>query len=74
MTLEEKKALIQRFLERCNRYADGKIIGHRAELAAANGAQALALADKLAHWAAYRAFNDYTIAELDTPELDDWID
>lgn len=74
MTLEQKKALIQRFLERCNRYADDRIMAYRGKLADATGVQALELADKLTHWAAYRAFNDYTIAELETAELDDWLD
>ncbi len=72
MTLEEKKALVACFLEKCNRYAEGKLEHYREQLAAASGWQALALQDKVSHWTAYRTFNDHTIEELETEVLDDW--
>jgi hypothetical protein len=74
MTLDEKKRLVIRFLERCNDYADRELSGLRAELEHAQAARALQLADKIAHWAAYRAFNEHAIAELGTPRLDAWLD
>ncbi len=70
MTMDEKKALIVDFLCRCNRYADGKLDEYRRRLAAASGFDALTLQDKIGHWAAYRAVNEFTIAELRTDALD----
>jgi hypothetical protein len=74
MTLEDKKRVVTRFLERCNDYADRQLEGYRAELEHAAGKRALELADKIAHWTAYRAFNEHAIAELATARLDDWLD
>jgi len=73
MDLDEKKRLVTHFLERCNEYADRELERCRAELEHARGTRALELADKIAHWAAYRAFNEHAIAELATPRLDDWL-
>jgi len=72
MILEEKKALVTSFLEKCNKYAEGKLEVYRERLAAASGWQALELQDKMSHWTAYRTFNDHTIAELKSEVLDDW--
>jgi len=74
MDLNERKRLVTRFLERCNEYADRQLAGYRAELEHARGPRALELADKIAHWTAYRAFNEHAIAELATPRLDDWLE
>jgi hypothetical protein len=41
-------------------------------LASATGFDALDIQDKIGHWTAYRTFNEYTIEELKTRELDDW--
>ena len=72
MNIAEKKALVARFIGRCNEYADKKLEQYRTELAAASGWKALEIQDQIGHWTAYRAFNEYTIAELKTPELDEW--
>lgn len=72
MTLSEKKSLVARFIERCNAYADAELARYRAELETQTGWSALATQDKIAHWTAYRAFNEYTLAELQTDELDHW--
>lgn len=72
MTLEEKKACIAAFLCRCNEYADGKLAGYRERVTEASGWQALELQDKIGHWTAYRAFNEFTIEELAGSELDEW--
>lgn len=72
MTLEQKKACIVAFLGRCNEYADAKLAGYRERMAEAAGWQALELQDKIGHWTAYRAFNEYTIEELASGELDGW--
>ena len=74
MTVDEKKALVAAFLERCNRYATVRIAGLQADLVGATAWQSLAIQDKIGHWTAYRAFNEYTIAELSSPELDHWFD
>jgi hypothetical protein len=74
MTIEEKKQLISAFLARCNGYATDKIAAHQAELSGATAWQSLAIQDKIGHWTAYRAFNEYTIEELLTQELDHWFD
>lgn len=73
-TKKDKKQLISRFLERCNRYADDKLVGYHAALAETEGPEALALTDKISHWTAYRSFNEYAINELATDRLDDWLD
>ena len=73
MNLVERKALVARFIGKCNEYADGKLEQYRAELASASGFKALEIQDKIGHWTAYRAFNEYTIAELASEELDDWL-
>ena len=72
MTLTEKKALVAAFLTRCNRYADDKLAHYRAALADTSGRSSLELQDKIGHWTAYRAFNEYTIQELQTTRLDAW--
>ncbi len=74
MTLDDKKALVTKFLEHCNDYAGGQLAGYRAQLEHARGTQALEVADKIAHWSAYRAFNEHAIAELATPRLDAWLE
>lgn len=72
MTLAEKKALVARFLGRCNEYAERQLARYRAELEGADEWRALELQDKIGHWTAYRAFNAYTLEELEGAELDDW--
>lgn len=74
MTLTEKKALVSGFLGRCNEYADRQLARYRAELEHASADRALELADKIVHWSAYRAFNDYAIGELGTDALDEWLE
>jgi hypothetical protein len=73
MTLSDKKRLVVRFLERCNAYADAEIAKYRQRLEHATGADALRISDEIAHWAAYRAFNEHAIGELGTKRLDDWL-
>ena len=72
MTVEEKKAVVTAFLAKCNEYADAQLTAYRERVAATTGWQALELQDKIGHWTAYRAFNEYTIDELATGEIDDW--
>lgn len=72
MTLTEKKTLVAEFLGKCNGYADRKLAEYRGRLDTATGRELLALQDKINHWTAYRTFNEYTIAELEGPTLDDW--
>jgi hypothetical protein len=74
MTLDEKKAVVTTFLSRCTSSAADRIASHQAELASATTWQSLAIQDKIGHWTAYRAFNEYTIEELSTQELDQWFD
>ena len=70
----EKKRIIADFLTRCNTYAAERISHYRAELDTVTQMDAMAIQDKIGHWTAYRAFNEYTIAELDSNELDDWFE
>ena len=72
MTLQEKKALIADFLEKCNRYADAKLAQYQRDLPAAAENDRLVLQDKIVHWTAYRTFNEYTLRELTADTLDDW--
>jgi hypothetical protein len=74
MDLEQKKTLICQFLSRCNRYADDELARYGAALNTAATDDRPALADKIAQWTAYRAFNEHAIAELKTDRLDDWFD
>lgn len=74
MTLSEQKRLVGRFLRHCNRYADDKLAGYGERLGRATGFEALELQDKISHWTAYRAFNEYTLDELEqTDRLDAWL-
>lgn len=72
MTITEKKAVVREFLARCNVYAEEKLAGYRSQLAGASPWQAMQIEDKINHWSAYRAFNVFTIEELETAELDEW--
>jgi hypothetical protein len=72
MDAAAKKAVVADFLARCNRYAEGELLKHREQLAAASTLEALAVQDKIGHWTAYRAFNEHALAELARGELDDW--
>lgn len=74
MTLTEKKQLVARFLARCNEYADAKLEEYHARTQTPDANEALALADKIGHWSAYKAFNQHAMAELTTAALDDWFD
>lgn len=74
MHLADKKKLVARFISRCNEYAESKLAHYRAQLAAASGFEALAIQDKIGHWTAYRAFNEYTLRELEGGELDPWLE
>ncbi len=74
MTLNEKKAVVARFLRQCNEYARHELARYRTELDQAEGRQALALQDRIGHWTAYMAFNEYTLEELDGDMLDSWFD
>jgi hypothetical protein len=74
MTLAEKKATVAQFIAKCNDYADGKLADYRRQLDAASGREALAIADKIGHWTAYRTFNEHTLGELATPKLDAWLE
>lgn len=72
MDVAEKKAVVADFLARCNEYADRMLERYRGEASAATGRAALDLQDKILHWTAYRTFNEHTLGELRTPQLDDW--
>jgi hypothetical protein len=74
MTLAEKKATVTRFIAKCNDYADGKLADYRRQLDTASGREALAIQDKISHWMAYRTFNEHTLGELATPQLDSWLE
>ncbi len=74
MTLDQKKAVVARFLRRCNEYAEREIARYRLALDDADAARALELQDKICHWSAYRAFNAYALTELEGTELDAWFD
>lgn len=74
MTLSDKKALVGRFIGRCNEYAEAEIVRYRAELERATGDRAIELERKIEQWSTYRAFNQYTLDELRTATLDHWFD
>ncbi|MBT8130910.1 MAG: hypothetical protein KJO35_01465 [Gammaproteobacteria bacterium] len=71
-SIPEKKRIIADFLARCNVYATERISQYRHELENIESVDAMNIQDKIGHWTAYRAFNDYTIDELAGSELDDW--
>ena len=72
ITLSEKKQIVTEFLKRCNTYSDDMLTRYRTELVDASGMEHLEIQDKILHWTAYKAFNEYAIGELQTPELDAW--
>ena len=73
-TADQKKRIVEEFLERCNSYAANMIAKYRAAANGGDAEQELALQDKISHWTAYRAFNEHAIMELKGTELDDWFD
>lgn len=74
MTRDQQKALVSRFLSKCNEYALAKLADYQAELTGATAERALELQDKIGHWTAYRAFNEHAIDELKSDALDAWFD
>ncbi len=72
LSTAQKKRIVSAFLAQCLDYADARLRDYRAQVPAAAGMDALALQDRISHWSAYRAFTEYTIAELETTELDAW--
>lgn len=68
----EKKRIVSQFLQRCAAYADDKLVAYQQQAALAKGNEGLLLQDKISHWTAYRVFTEYTVDELETPELDSW--
>ena len=72
LSVADKKRIVSDFLQHCLDYADDKLAAYRQRLPDVAGMDALLLQDKISHWTAYRAFNEYTIAELQTTELDAW--
>ncbi len=73
MDIAARKALVASFIGKCNEYAERKLEHYRGQLAGATAAEALVIQDKIGHWTAYRAFNEHTLQELTTHELDDWL-
>ena len=73
-TLHEKKQIVTEFLERCNAYTNNMLERYVAELEDVEGMKRLEIQDKITHWTAYKAFNEYAISELQTVELDDWFE
>lgn len=71
-TANEKKRIVEDFLNRCIDYSNHKLQRYRASLDGASSEQELAIHDKINHWVAYRFFNEYAIEELKGTELDDW--
>jgi hypothetical protein len=74
MNVAEKKAVVVQFIAKCNDYAAAKLADYRSQLDGASGREALALQDKIGHWTAYRTFNEHTLGELATHELDAWFE
>jgi hypothetical protein len=75
MQVAEKKEIIAAFLNKANDYARRMIDKYTKALEDENDfSKRLALYDKINHWAAYQAFNAYTIEELQSSELDQWFD
>jgi len=72
--LQKKKDLVKSFLVKCNAYADRQLAKYAAEAESATGLDALKIHDQIHHWTTYKAFNEYTVAELGTDELDHWFD
>lgn len=74
MNLAQQKSLVRQFLERCNDYADDKIAGYAANLAAADPVESKSLQQKIGEWRSYRRFNEHTIGELASERLDAWFE
>ena len=71
-TADEKKRIVEEFLNRCNDYSRDMLVKYRKSLNTADAEEELALQDKITHWVAYLAFNEHAIMELKGTELDDW--
>ncbi len=73
-SITEKKKTISDFIVQCNNYADGQIRKYRMRLEQADAMDVLEIESKIYHWKVYKSFNEYTIEELKTDELDHWFD
>ena len=73
-SIPEKKKMISNFISQCNSYADGQIRKYQARLEQADAMSALEIETKIYNWKVYKSFNDYTIEELKTDELDHWFE
>ena len=74
INLSEKKEIIIEFLGKCNAYSDSMVRKYQDESRDKNAENTLLVQDKIVHWLAYKAFNEYAIEELKTDQLDDWFD
>ena len=71
-SIDQKKKIITDFLIKCNEYADGQKKKYRTQKEQAASMDALLIDSKIYQWNVYRTFNEYTIEELKTSELDPW--
>ncbi|MBL4744500.1 MAG: hypothetical protein JKX87_07735 [Cycloclasticus sp.] len=70
LSLDEKKAIIIKFLQQCNHYSDGMLDKYREQL---NDVELEGVANQKIHdWGVYKDFNDYAMKELVGQDLDDW--
>jgi hypothetical protein len=74
ITIEQQKEIVTRFLRKCNRSSLARLDAYRARQGLRPTIEGLVLAAKIGQWSAYYAFNEFTIDELKTAELDDWFE
>lgn len=70
--LAYRRRVVMDFLERCNQYADDKLVQYRTRLPMERDVAELAL--KMLQWSSYRAFNAHAIGEIERGELDHWFE
>jgi len=72
-SLQEKKAIVINFLNRCNLYAEEKITVYEKELLGNSDSKLIfKLNEKKHSWSSYFKFNNHAIGELKTKRLDAW--
>jgi hypothetical protein len=72
ITLDQKKALIVDFLQKCNSYSDEVIEKYRKRIC--DSAEIELNCEKIRKWAAYREFNEVAIREIQAADLDHWFE
>lgn len=73
ISVNEKKAIISDFLEKCNVYSEQMLEKYNSKLSDHSVDDKKVIEEKIQKWLSYQEFNEYALRELKTEELDSWL-